>query len=115
LTIFCGAVAIEGVHPLQCGIGRRKVRNQPRHGLPRENPLAFYPRRGVEICVSAFRWGWLALTLRILRKRIEADPASLHYTDEALREMATIDEEDAAERSSVKWWLRRRTPSLVRR
>jgi hypothetical protein len=83
--LFCGSVAIEGVHPLQCGIGRRKVRTQRRHGLPRENPLVFYPRRGVEICVNWLRWGWLALTIRMQRRRIEADPDSSRYTDDALQ------------------------------
>jgi hypothetical protein len=32
LTIFAGAARIEGVHPLQFGFLRRKVRTQRRHG-----------------------------------------------------------------------------------
>jgi radical SAM superfamily enzyme YgiQ (UPF0313 family) len=92
VTIFSGAVAIEGVHPLQCGIGRRKVRSQRRHGLPRENPVTFYPRRAVEICVEWLRWGSLALSIRMLRKRIEADPAAVRYTDEALQEATATDQ-----------------------
>ena len=34
LTLFAGAVRFEGVHPLQVGIVRRKVRTQRRHGMP---------------------------------------------------------------------------------
>src|SRR5258708_38859665 len=39
----------ENVHPLQGGYFRRKSRRQRRAGLPRENPLVFYPRRGPEV------------------------------------------------------------------
>jgi hypothetical protein len=85
LPIFCGSVAIESVHPLQCSVGRRKVRRQRRHGLPRENPLVFYPRRAVEVCVEGLRWGWLAFSIRKLRNRIAADPTCRDFTDEALR------------------------------
>ena len=35
----------ENVHPLQGGYFRRKLRRERRAGLPRENPLIFYPRR----------------------------------------------------------------------
>ena len=35
----------EKVHPLQGGFFRRKIRTHRRFGLPRENPLVFYPRR----------------------------------------------------------------------
>ena len=39
----------ENVHPLQGGYFRRKIRRHRRSGLPRENPLVFYPRRVREI------------------------------------------------------------------
>src|SRR6185503_12446001 len=48
LTVFSGATRIEGVHPLQFGYVRRKIRTQRRHGLRRESPFIFYPRRAVE-------------------------------------------------------------------
>jgi radical SAM superfamily enzyme YgiQ (UPF0313 family) len=91
LTIFCGSLAIEGVHPLQCGIARRKVRSQRRYGLPRESPLIFYPRRAVEVAVELTRWAWLAVSIRALRKRIAADPEALHYSDEALQAGMAVD------------------------
>ena len=47
MTAFSSAARIEGVHPLQCGIVRRKIRTSRRHGMPIVNPLIFYPvRRG---------------------------------------------------------------------
>src|SRR4029077_53668 len=44
LTIFSGSVRIEGVHPLQFGFLRRKIRTSRPQGLALENPLLFYPR-----------------------------------------------------------------------
>ena len=38
--------AYEGVHPLEGGAFRRKFRRDRRDGLPRENPVLFYPRYG---------------------------------------------------------------------
>ena len=49
LTIFLGAPTIEGVHPLQFGFLRRKIRTQRRHGMPIVNPLIFYPWRVVRL------------------------------------------------------------------
>src|SRR5215471_9180103 len=39
LTAFSGSVRIEGVHPLQLGIVRRKRRTQRRYGMPIPSPL----------------------------------------------------------------------------
>jgi len=41
LIIFSGSLRIEGVHPLQFGLGRRKVRTQRRRGMKIANPLIF--------------------------------------------------------------------------
>jgi radical SAM family protein len=84
LMIFAGATTVESLHPLQCGIGRRKVRTQRRPGMPRESPLVFYPRRAVEIVFEVLRWAQLAIWVRLLRKGIAADSASRGYMDEAL-------------------------------
>jgi hypothetical protein len=85
IMVFSGGLSIENVHPLQLGAVRRKVRTQRRHGMPLESPLVFYPRRVAELLSAGMRWGRLALRLRLLRKRIEADPAARNYTDEALQ------------------------------
>src|SRR5207249_816658 len=49
IMVFSGGTTIERVHPLQLGLIRRKVRTQRRHGMPLENPLLFYARRGAEL------------------------------------------------------------------
>ena len=48
ITLFSGASRIEGVHPLQFGFVRRKIRTQRRYGMPIVNPLIFYPWRAVD-------------------------------------------------------------------
>jgi pyruvate-formate lyase-activating enzyme len=85
LTVFSGASRIEGVHPLQFGYARRKLRTQRRHGLPIENPLIFYPRRAAEFITVAAQWLTLLRRYRVIMKRVLADPAASAYTDEALR------------------------------
>jgi Radical SAM superfamily len=80
----------EKVHPLQGGFFRRKVRSQRRPGMPRENPLVFYPRRVAEAVtthVKLARYYWF---LHRLRKKVERDPAP--YTDRAL---TPVDADDA--------------------
>ena len=85
LTVFGGSSRIEDVHPMQFGLGRRKVRTQRRHGMPIENPLVFYPWRTYDFLKGVAAWGTLALRHRRMRKRIQHDPASRNYIDESLR------------------------------
>ena len=92
LTIFSGATWIEGVHPLQFGFVRRKVRTQRRHGLPIENPLLFYPRRAFEAAVTAWRWLRLVRRYRRIMQRVMTAPDAAQYMDEALRPVLTKDE-----------------------
>jgi hypothetical protein len=84
IFLYYGSYRFENVHPLQCGVLRRKARTTRRPGLPRENPLLFYPRRLWEICSTYAAAGTFYLWLQRLRKRIERDPQAASYTDEAL-------------------------------
>ncbi len=85
LTMFSGSVRIEGVHPLQFGILRRKARTQRRRGMPVLNPLVFYPWRIADFAKTLTRWLRLSWRYHRIMARILADPASLSYLDEALR------------------------------
>ena len=84
LTIFSGASRIEGVHPLQFGIFRRKVRNQRRYGMPIVNPLLFYPWRAFDWLKVVAQWLLLIRSYRRMMARIAADPGAQGYMDEAL-------------------------------
>jgi len=88
MTIFSGASRIEGVHPLQYGYVRRKVRNQRRHGMPIVNPIVFYPWRAFDFTVVALRWLRLFLRYRKIMKRVIATPDAASYMDDALRPTA---------------------------
>ena len=76
----------ENVHPLQGGFFRRKIRRQRRSGLPRENPLFFYPRRVWEVVDTHVRLVAFYLFLHRIRRRVERDPA--HCLDPALTPIA---------------------------
>jgi radical SAM superfamily enzyme YgiQ (UPF0313 family) len=84
ILFYHGSYRFEGIHPLQCGILRRKVRTTRRPGLPRENPLLFYPRRAWEMCTASAGMLGYHLWLERLRQRIERDPRGAMYTDAAL-------------------------------
>jgi hypothetical protein len=84
IFLYYGSYRFENVHPLQCGILRRKVRTSRRPGLPRENPLLFYARRLWELCSTYSAAGTYYLWLKRLRERIERDPNAASYTDQAL-------------------------------
>jgi len=72
----------EKVHPLQGGFFRRKLRRHRRFGLPRENPLRFYPRRLWEVVDTNMRLLAFFIRLQWLRRRIERDPTP--YVDASL-------------------------------
>jgi hypothetical protein len=96
LTVFSGATWIEGVHPLQFGFVRRKVRTQRRHGLRLESPLLFYPRRAVEFVTVALRWLRLLRRYRSIMTQVMNDERSASYRDEALT-VASHSEEGASD------------------
>jgi len=84
LMIFSGAARIEGVHPLQFGFLRRKLRKQRRHGMPVLNPLLFYTWRFADFLNVTSQWLRLIWRYRRIMARVKADPASRTHFDEAL-------------------------------
>ncbi len=72
----------EQVHPLQGGYFRRKVRRNRRSGLPRANPIFFYPQRLCEIIETHSKLATFYFRLHKMRRRVERDPRP--YTDPAL-------------------------------
>jgi hypothetical protein len=91
MTAFSSAARIEGVHPLQCGIARRKVRTTRRHGMPIVNPLIFYPVRAVEFVLVVAQWLTVGWRYHRIKKRVVQDPASKAHVDDATRPVS-IDE-----------------------
>jgi hypothetical protein len=84
LVWFNGCIDIEGVHPLEGGFFRRKVRKNRRSGLPIENPFVFYPKFLAGTLRKQVRWITLYTRLRMIYVRLKKDPAKLDYMDLAL-------------------------------
>ena len=91
MTAFSSAARIEGVHPLQCGIVRRKIRTSRRHGMPIVNPLIFYPVRAVEFVSVVAQWLTVGWRYHSIKKRVLADPAHKDYVDDATRPVTLED------------------------
>ena len=84
ITLFAGASRIEGVHPLQFGFVRRKIRTQRRNGMKVVNPLIYYPWRAFDFTRTAVRWVKLVRKYRKIQKKVYADPDIQSYTDHAM-------------------------------
>lgn len=70
---YYASYRFEKVHPLQCGLFRRKVRTTRRPGMPIENPVTFFFRRGWEIVSTYFGLARYWLQIERLRRRIERE------------------------------------------
>ena len=81
---YYASFRFEKVHPLQCGLFRRKVRTTRRPGLPIVNPISFHLRRAWEIASTYLGMASYCLKLEALRRRVEKDPTANEYTDEAI-------------------------------
>jgi hypothetical protein len=92
---FWGSHAIEGVHPVEGGHIRRKVRTERRPGMPIESPLVFYPKRLADFAWKSARWLHLFWTLRRIARKVEADPAKQEFMDAALSPV--VDDREAFE------------------
>lgn len=90
---FKGCIGIEGIHPLEGGFFRRKVRKNRRVGMKTESPLLFYPKYAAETLGNQFKWISLYLRMRLIYKRVKRDPKRFEYMDLSL-EPVTDHEED---------------------
>lgn len=91
---FMSAIHLEGVHPLESGVFRLKVRRDRRPGLPREPVWIFYPRYWIESVVKLSRLAILYGRIRRIYKRIKEDPKRYQYMDVALTPVTDHDTED---------------------
>ncbi len=91
LLWFQGSMEIEGIHPLESGLGRRKVRKDRRPGFPIESPLSFYPRYWWEMLSKHARLGRLFLQMFRVEQAIKRDPKKRDYMDTALTPVTDSD------------------------
>ena len=91
---FAACTRFEGVHPVQGGFFRRKVRRQRRRDLPLENPLLFYPRHYISALVKYTRMAWFYWRIRRIEKAILREDAPASYADVAI---TPVTDDDALE------------------
>lgn len=81
---FGGSIHIEGVHPLEAGLFRRKYRKDRRPGFAIEPAWSFYPKFWLESLAKLWRWGRTYAGLRRIYYRVKYDPKRYEYMDTAL-------------------------------
>ncbi len=98
---YYGCFLIENMHPLQCGILRRKNRRLRRPGFPKESPLVFYPRYVLQMLTKSARGFALWWRLKEVRNQVRSDPEAKNYVDQALSPVDHIEAEREAELNPV--------------
>ena len=86
LAMFSRAAELEGLHPLQAGVFRRKHRLDRRSGMAIEPAWIFYPRYGWETVSKIVRMLDHWLKLDRVRRTVNRAPDRHLYTDTALTE-----------------------------
>jgi radical SAM superfamily enzyme YgiQ (UPF0313 family) len=81
---FKGSVEIEGIHPLESGVLRRRYRRDRRPERGIEPAWRFYPREIVRIATAQARWAALFARLGLIYWRVARDPRRAQYMDAAL-------------------------------
>jgi hypothetical protein len=77
-------MSIEGIHPLESGLVRRKARADRRPGFPIESPFVFYPRYFAELVGKHVRLAGLLWKMFWVERAIRLDPKRRDYMDTAL-------------------------------
>jgi radical SAM superfamily enzyme YgiQ (UPF0313 family) len=84
MTWFGASIHIEGVHPLEAGLFRKKFRTDRRPGFPIEPAWKFYPAYLAESIAKLWRWGSMYFGLRRIYVKAKRDPNKYEYMDTAL-------------------------------
>ena len=87
LVVFRGMPLIEGVHPLQGGYLRRKVRRSRRPGSPPQNVLLFYVLHWAITLIKAGRFVALVWRMNQTRRRVVREHLLYGYTDVAIAKL----------------------------
>lgn len=89
LLSFHAVPKLEGVHPLEGGLLRRKRRGDRRPGLPLEGRLAFYSREAWAIVSKHVRFASMYWGYRRILRRVEGDTAT--HADVAMTPVQSSD------------------------
>ena len=92
---FYAAAKVEGVHPMDSGLFRRKYRCDRRVGLSREHPVLFYARYGWEIVSKHCRYVWLYVIFHRAYRRVVK--GFIAGTDDAAMQPVQVEELETLE------------------
>ena len=87
---FYGCYVVEGVHPLEGGLWRRKYRRDRRPGLPRPSPWVFYPQYVWQQLRKAWMFGTLYRRYCRVRLKVQNDPNASAYHDRAISDTEPV-------------------------
>ena len=93
LLNFYATPKIEGVHPLEGGIFRKKYRKDRRPTLPRENPFTFYARYGWEILSKHAKYLIIGFSYYRRLRRVRKGISGVGEVDIAMVPTSEEDEE----------------------
>jgi tRNA A37 methylthiotransferase MiaB len=89
---FYACIKIEKLHPLEGGVLRRKYRRDRRPGMPRENPLTFYPQYFAGMLTKFAHLVWI--TLQFKRALRAVQKGSSGETDDIAMQPVSADDLD---------------------
>jgi hypothetical protein len=84
-------MAFEGIHPLESGLIRRKVRRDRRPGFAIESPLIFYPKYAADLVMKHVKFARLFWKMYKVSRTIKRDPHARDYMDTALSPVTSSD------------------------
>ena len=91
LLWFSGSMAIEGIHPLESGLIRRKSRLDRRPGFPIEPALTFYPKYVAELIGKHVKFARIFWRMFWVARDIQRAPDARAYMDVALSPASSDD------------------------
>lgn len=93
MVTFGTSVPLEGMHPLQTGILRLSHPSERRPGMPRENPLVFWPRFAWQTVRKNVLIAGQIVKLVLAARSIKQEAGAKRYIDQALTPVGDDDEE----------------------
>jgi hypothetical protein len=91
LLWFSGSMAIEGIHPLESGLIRRKVRRDRRPGFAIESPFVFYPKYVGELVMKHVKFARMFWGMWKVSRSLKRDVNARAYMDTALAPVEASD------------------------
>ena len=93
LVTFATAVPLENIHPLQTGLFRLMHPSERRPGLPRENPIVFWPRFAWQTLNKNAQIIGKIVHLALVARKLSRRDGAMEYMDQALTPVTDDDDQ----------------------